>query len=163
MPRGLPNSWRDEPEAPLEQKLHHAVVGFIVAAAYECECRKQREEAEHKRRLAEEEARRREEERQAEIARKRALRSRAKAWQLAAQIRDYVSAVRRAADVGSLNVPPGELDQWSEWALSHASEIDPIATGEALSLQPAEIEGEDPPQRQHSYIHDWRYQSRWPY
>jgi len=60
MPAGLPSSWQDEADSPLEQQLHLVVVGFVVATAYGGERREQREEAERQRRREEEEARKRE-------------------------------------------------------------------------------------------------------
>ena len=71
MPAGLPSTWQNEPEAPLEQTLHLVVVGFIVAMAYARECRKAREEAEHKEWQEAEESRKREELHKAELAKKR--------------------------------------------------------------------------------------------
>lgn len=145
MPAKLPSSWRDEPESPLEQKLHFAVVGFIVAAAYERYQREIREEAQRKKWEAEKEAQRREEKQKAELARGATLRLHARSWRRATDIREYVAAVRKATEAGTISASQEDLTKWIDWALTHADALDPIVSGRALTLQRLEIENEDRP------------------
>jgi hypothetical protein len=134
LPSGIAGEWRDAPEAPLDTKLRDAVASFIVAAAYARERRLQQEEQDRLRREAEGEARRREKERQAELARKRVLRAHTRAWHMATELRDYVAAVRRAAEAGDIGAAPEEIEKWASWALAHANEIDPISANRSVSL-----------------------------
>ena len=76
----------------------------------------------------------REEHRQAELPREKALRLHAGAWRRAAEITEYVEAVRRAAD-GPSALSFMEIDRWADWALAHADQLDPIASGRALTLE----------------------------
>jgi len=143
MPEGLDSSWRDQPDSPLEQRLHVVVVGFVVAMAYAGWCREEEEEAERKRWREAEDARKREELRKAELAKKRVLRLKARSWCQASEVRAYVAAVQTAVQTANLDVETDQLNQWSAWALCHADELDPITSNRALSVNEDEIEGEE--------------------
>jgi hypothetical protein len=133
VPAGVPSSWQDEADRPLEGQLHRAIAAFVVAAAYAKHTREVRAAEEHRRWQAQQEAWRREEEHKAKLARKKVLRERARAWREAAEIRAYVAAVQVAVQAGTLAVSTEELPVWSSWALEHAREIDPIASNTATS------------------------------
>jgi hypothetical protein len=163
MPAGVTSEWRDEQDTALEQQLHVAVVGFIVAAAYEAERRKIREEEEAKRRQAAEQAQQQEEMRLAGLARKRALADRAAAWAQACQIKSYVAEVQRAAELGLLREAKEDIDHWVEWALAQANELDPIASGKALSLVPIKVEPDREPRLASGIHEDYRSSGSYNY
>jgi hypothetical protein len=133
VPASVPSSWKDETDRPLESKLRLVIAAFVVAAAYAKHTREVRDAEEHRRWQAQQEVWRREEERKAELARKKVLCDRARAWREAAEIRAYVTAVQMAVEAGTLAVSAEEFAVWSSWALEHAREIDPIASNTATS------------------------------
>lgn len=136
MPQGVPPSWKDEQKQPLETKLSEILAGFLTALAIIRGERESREAEERLRRAREEEERRLEAERQAELARKLGLRQRANAWRAATHIREYVAAVQDAAAKGGFSVEPPTIEEWSNWALAHADEVDPLRTGNAVKTDP---------------------------
>src|SRR4029077_16364877 len=85
-PSGVPSSWQDEAQSPLEDKIYLVVVGFIVGVAYVRAVRERQEEEQHKQRQREEELRRLEQVRQAELTRKSDLRRNARNWSRAREI-----------------------------------------------------------------------------
>jgi len=131
-PKGLGERWQDKPDRPLEGRLPEILAGLLTTLAYARERREEREAEERRRRQREAEELRKEEARQAELQRQLGFRQRAKAWQVAGQLRDYVAAVRDAADRGEISADPKALDEWAAWALAHADEIDPVRRGNAL-------------------------------
>jgi hypothetical protein len=132
-PTGVPGSWKDEPDAPLEQKLHLAVAAMQVFTAYTAHQRELAAIEERKRWEARKEALRLQELEKALQARKKALREAAQSWREAADIRAYVAAVREAVGLGKATPSEVELEEWSAWALAHAAELDPIDAGRPLA------------------------------
>ena len=61
----------------------------------------------------------------AEEARLQRLLSLTQRWKQAAEIREFVRAVRRHPDA---NQAPESLDRWAAWALSEADWMDPMAS-----------------------------------
>ena len=103
----------------------------ILAAAAYARARREEYEAEQRRcREREEDERRREAERRAARARELGLRQRAEAWRMAAAVRDYVSAVRTAAEGNGIDLAPDVVDEWASWALAHADALDPLRGGD---------------------------------
>lgn len=132
MPSGIPSSWQDEADDPLEQQLNRVLAGMVVAIAYQGHLREEHAAAERRRWEAAEIARKKEAERQAELARKKRLRDDAGAWRQAAEIRDFVAAVRAALSNGTPLDQAQTVEAWSAWALAHADELDPLASPDSL-------------------------------
>jgi hypothetical protein len=142
MPPGVATQWKDQEGAMLESQLPFAVARFIVAAAFEDQRREAQAEADRRRWQEAADAQKREEHRQAELARERALRLHAGAWRRATDIRQYVEAVRCAAN-GPSALSSMEIDRWADWALAHADQLDPIVSGRALTLELLECDKGD--------------------
>lgn len=49
-----------------------------------------------------------------------------KKWRKAEDIRAYVLATKKTFKEGNLDKNLAELNEWSEWALNYANQIDPI-------------------------------------
>jgi hypothetical protein len=135
-------TFEDSDSRPLGSQLNRVFCGI-----YRQVVRAWREERKHQafQRELKEEARRRAEaarilaEREKVIAEERARRQRlsseANRWAQSIRIRDYVAHLRTSA-AGSPNTS-AELNEWTEWALSVAAEIDP--TGARLSPATKEV------------------------
>jgi hypothetical protein len=116
-------SWDESEKTPLEERLNEFVVGVVEKADYWREWHRRRDEEE--RRRLDEQRRRWEEEqrRQREAAQLKELEDEAGAWARSRRIRDYIHAVRLAADGVSISE---ELSAWLEWAEGRAALLDPI-------------------------------------
>lgn len=138
----VPNAatWEDKESLPLEDQLTDIVVGLALEAershrdwivrqiAWRQEMKERDERVAREKREAEE---RRERERLAEIERAKVntLVRDALSWRRAADIRNYVEAVR----VARRDPSPSELlDTWSAWALAEADKLDPIVSGRSF-------------------------------
>ena len=132
MPKGVPHSWQDELDRPLESKAPELLAGILTALARVRQQREERDADERCRMERQEEERRREADRQAELDRTLGLRQRAKAWQVASHIRGYVAAVRKAVEIGDIQVRSDELEAWCCWALAHAIDVDPLHSNGAV-------------------------------
>jgi hypothetical protein len=136
---GVRASWADGAKQRLEECLNDMVVG-IVAAAEALKALRLEQEARHREYLAAEERRQEaERKRQEESARIRALESSVIAWRRAATIRQYVEAMREAAEASGVADADSPLTEWLRWAESYADRVDP--TKHALDV-PADP---DPP------------------
>jgi hypothetical protein len=167
-PKGVPQSWQDQQDRPLETQLAEVLAGLLTMLAHARERREQREAEDRRRWEREKEERRLQAEREAELGRKLGLRQRVKAWQVAAHIRGYVAAVDEAAAKGDVTVEPATLDEWRKWALAHADEIDPLCAGNAIGtdLLWTEERRHDPSYSPSSQIGrsgdpDWFWGRRW--
>ena len=127
--KDVPSTLADEGDDHLEGRMAEFLAAILAAAAY-ARARREEYEAEQLRcREREEEERRREAERRAERARELGLRQRAEAWHMAAAVRDYVAAVRTAAEGNGIDLTPDVLEEWASWALAHADALDPLRGG----------------------------------
>ncbi len=132
---GIRKKWSDGRKQRIEDllpKLMEALSQFAVAAEekhrmWEEEARKR---AEAERQRAEREARVR-----LEQARLQSLLDDIDKWQRAEQIRAYVSDVRRR--VRQARGPKGQanIQEWVDWALSHADRMDPMVNHEPTALE----------------------------
>lgn len=124
--------FQETDEQPLENQLNAVVAGFIEKLwsikkqRMECEEEdrqrwKRREEAEHREKLLKEEQQR-----------KAALETKTADWKKARDIREYVAAVISACSDKQLTIDEDTVDNWKQWALAHAEELDPIAAGNPL-------------------------------
>ncbi|MEQ8835300.1 MAG: hypothetical protein RID07_00685 [Lacipirellulaceae bacterium] len=128
----ISKSWQDREDKPLEDQLPSVLAGLLTNLAYVREKREADEAARRRRDEREEEARKLETKRRAERDRKLGLRQRVKAWEVAARIRDYVAAVDTAVASDDLSAEYSTVEHWRTWALSHADEIDPLVSGDAM-------------------------------
>jgi hypothetical protein len=48
---------------------------------------------------------------------------------MATAVRDYVAAVRTAAENDGIDLAPDALEEWTSWALAHADALDPLCAG----------------------------------
>jgi hypothetical protein len=168
LPKGVAQSWQDKTEHPLEAQVQDILAGLLTAIACLRQRREEREEEERQRLKRQNEAQQRQAEQMAELSRKRGLRQRTKAWQIAADIRDYVVAVTNAVATGTIQAEAEELENWSSWALAHADEIDPLHSKAALetSLLWEEEQSSAPrygaiADRRPSGDPDWFWGQRW--
>lgn len=131
-------SWEDEDERPLEDRLTDILVGLLVTAEANYRDtlaqtrnwvieRKAAAEAELKKREAEAERKARELEAKVAGERIGRLLSQAKALDRANQIRAYVEAA--ASRASELPVTPADFDNWALWARREADRIDPLVNG----------------------------------
>jgi hypothetical protein len=136
---GVRASWADGAKQRVEECLNDIVVG-IVASAEAMKARRLEQEARQREYLAVEERRQHAEwKRQEEAARIRALEESVVAWRRAAAIRQYVIAMRQAAEASGAADEDSPLTEWLRWAESYADRVDP--TKRALEV-PADP---DPP------------------
>jgi hypothetical protein len=113
--------WSDGVRAAVEDKLGD-VLSNIEARAEEAEQRRlEREREEEERRRAWEKEMERARRRFAEDQRAAFLQDQVTAWRLAADIRSFCSAARRAAGHSE------EAKTWLAWATNHADAIDPLS------------------------------------
>jgi hypothetical protein len=133
------STWADGAKQRVETCLNEIVVGIVAAGEAlrvlheEQEARQREYHAAEERRL---EAERR---RQEEAGHIRALGSTIGAWRRAATIRQYVDAMRQAAEASGVADETSSLAEWLRWAESYADRLDP--TKRALEV-PADP---DPP------------------
>ena len=119
-------SWTDDKPKKLEACLNMFVRALICAAEV---VRNQRLEWEAREKIwrEEEERRERQEREQAEYSgRVQRLSQELSGWRGAAEIRAYVAEVRRLVSTGSTATT--EMDQWLQWALKRADNLDPLST-----------------------------------
>jgi hypothetical protein len=124
-PSNFPTSWGDTPEGGLETKLPEVFAGLIatVAAVQQRRAIERERELEERRRGEVAEERRRQRERAEE--RKAKLRRDAMAWREAADLREFVAAVQSAGKDHAATLPM-PLEEWVQWSLAVADEIDPL-------------------------------------
>lgn len=133
-------SWKDDEEGKLEVKLG-AIVADIITAG-EASFRQSLIEAvewQEQQRKWEEERRQRH---VAELAAKRLenLRTSGELLARAEEIRALVAKVGSAVLEGETEVAPSELDEWREWALAYADQIDPVCSGQVMThIRPVDI------------------------
>lgn len=110
---------------PIEGRLNDFVVAAVALANERAEWERRRAEAEERRRI--EERQRHEEHRQheAEAARIKGLEEEAERWYRARRVREYVDAVRAAAQAGS-ETGGDRLTPWIQWAEGYARSLDPV-------------------------------------
>jgi hypothetical protein len=128
--KDVPSTLSDEDDNRLETRMVEFLAAILAAAAYVRARREEYETEQRRRREQEEEERRREAERRAERARELGLRQRAEAWRMAAAVRDYVAAVRTAAENDAIDLAPDALEEWTSWAFAHADALDPLLGGD---------------------------------
>jgi len=124
---GVDKSWLETTTRPLEQRLGDFIMSLVGEANEGVEADKRHEEAERVRREAEErrlaEARRRE----AEAARVRALERQSVRWETSGRLRNYLTAVRVAAQSQPGGIDAGSrLSDWLVWAEAYARSLDPL-------------------------------------
>jgi hypothetical protein len=118
------SKWSDGARKQLHEMLNDVVVG-IVQAADAMKARRDAFERAERERLAVEAKRREDEERvRRERSRVRALQHDVRCLQQSLAVRDYVAAMRAAADAAVLP-PDHELFAWLAWAERHADLFDP--------------------------------------
>jgi hypothetical protein len=121
-----PQEWGDKPDRPLELQLNE-VLGGIAGMFEVVRLRRVRQAEERKERwAAEQERQRREMERKRELIRCRRLMDQVDDWRSAAQIRAFIDAVRAQTALASEPEANQKFEQWREWAVGYADEIDPI-------------------------------------
>ncbi len=135
-------SWQDDGGSRLESRLAEIAIQLILTAElqhresavrryqWRVERKAQLEEEERERKLKAERAER-ERRKRLEQARIERLLKAAAAFQQAGVIRKYVEAIRLTLS-SSEACSPGELERWSQWALSEADRIDPAIGGAFL-------------------------------
>lgn len=115
----------DERKVRLDHQLLEVVVGLLVAGEefrFEAEVMRQKEELEHVRRLEAEAERKRQE---AERARRASLADDADNQRLARDMRALVAAAKLTG-VAPPSCQDSSLEEWAEWALAVADDIDPV-------------------------------------
>ena len=126
MPRTVPSRWQDEPDRPLESRLHEVAAGFAVAVAYRRKLDEDERRIAEARREAEEAAWHSRREREVEAERRQRVLKQAANWEEAQRLRAFVVAVGIATEEGrapALHLP---LSEWREWAEKVADELDPL-------------------------------------
>jgi len=135
--RGNDERWDDTDERKLEDLLTEIVVQILVSGEttlrewmqerYEKEIERRKELQEEARRKKEEEERK-ERERTAKIERDHVneLLQAVGSWRQAAEIRSYVSAVRKANVERVSEEARHKLDTWTTWAMGIADKMDPL-------------------------------------
>ncbi len=116
--------WGDGARQSLDDILNEVVAGFGDAADAIKARREAQERAERERQAAEEKRRAAEERAQRERAKARALQQDVRCLQQTRAIRDYVDAMRSAAEAAMLS-PDHDLFAWLAWADGYADRLDP--------------------------------------
>lgn len=134
--------FRETAENPLENQLNEVMIGFIEKIWTIKKQRLKREEEEDLRRKRYLEEENRKKLLKEEQERKNELETKAAQWKKAHDIRKYVDAVSKAFIENKLDgMDKDKLEDWKRWALTHAINIDPIASGNPLvELVPSEEE-----------------------
>lgn len=118
-------SWSDGKLHRLEQKLQEVVEGFVSAAEMLKNKRTEREQMEAKRAAMHKELLERQAIEQAEHAFVRDVLKDIDAWKTAAQLREYVDAVREAAERCGITLSE-EKSAWLQHVVLSAERLDPI-------------------------------------
>lgn len=120
-------------ENPLENQLNEVMIGFIEKIWTIKKQRLRREEEEELRRKKYLEEENRKKILKKEQERKDELETKAAQWQKAHDIRKYVDAVSKVFIENKFDgIDKNKLEDWKNWALAHATNIDPIASGNPL-------------------------------
>jgi hypothetical protein len=133
-------TWCDDQQGKLEDKLVEIVAGIIVAG--EARFRRSLREAEEQAERQRLEVEKRRQEQLAELNRQR-ITNLFKSGELLRQaqdIRSLVARVRTAIAEGS-EISADELSAWERWALAEADRIDPVRSGQFMShLRPPALD-----------------------
>lgn len=110
---------------PIEGRLNDFVVAAVALANERAEWERRHAEAEERRRIEERQRHEEHRQREAEAARIKGLEEEAERWYRARRVRDYVDAVRAAAQAGS-ETGGDRLTSWIQWAEGYARSLDPV-------------------------------------
>ena len=133
---GIRCCWTDGKKQRLETCLNRFIVGLVAAAEalktqrLAQEARERAWRAEEERRLAEERKR------QEETSRIRALDHAATRWRKCHLLRDYIEAVRAAAECTGDSTTDTSLTEWIAWAEAYVNRIDPLFPVPSVPVDP---------------------------
>jgi hypothetical protein len=151
---GVRRTWGDGAKQRVETCLNDFIVGIVAAAEA---LRTQRLEREARQRAWEEDARRQqvaEDRKLLESARIRALDQDLTDWRTSRSVREYVHAMRVAAERTSVGEPGSSLSRYLDWAERYADRLDPAAQVPTVP--------EDPQARQsYSYFNESKRRELW--
>jgi hypothetical protein len=120
-------SWVETPTRPLQERLSAFMISLVSAANEEVELHRRREQQRRATQEAEERRLLEQRRREAESARVRALHRQSIQWERSRRLRDYVVAVRAAAELQPGGLQAGsELADWLVWAEAQARSLDPL-------------------------------------
>jgi len=124
---GVSKSWVETTTRPLEDRLRDFIISLVRMANEGVERDRRHEGEERARQEAEGRRVAEQRRREAEAARVRALDRQASQWEGSRRLRDYLTAVRAAAESqrGGLHTC-SEFTAWLAWAEAHARSIDPL-------------------------------------
>ena len=133
---GVRRSWADGAKQRVEECLNDFIIGLVTAAEA---LRTRRLEAEARQRewlVAEERRQLAEQRRQEEAGRVRALNASMGAWRKSVVIREYVQAMRTAAEAAGLLAGDTPIARWLSWAEEYADRIDPLLPAPTVPVDP---------------------------
>jgi hypothetical protein len=136
-------TWQDDESGRLESRLTEIAIQLVLSAEFqhrESGIRRHQWRVERKTQLEEEQRERKRKAERAECERRERLEQAwierllkdASAFQQAGVIRKYVEAIRWSLSSSGAS-SNGELERWSQWALSEADRIDPAIRGGFLT------------------------------
>lgn len=123
--RSIKKSIVETERRPLEDRLNDFMVAAVRLAHERAEWERRHAESEERRRIEELERLEKKRQREAEAASVRDLEEQARRLQSSRLLLDLVAAVRTGAEGGSLREDE-RLEQWAEWAMAHAQQLDPV-------------------------------------
>jgi hypothetical protein len=129
-------SWADGAKQRVETCLNDFVVGIVAAAEALREQRMEREARQKEWKEAEERRLQAEQRRQAEASRIRALDTSLAAWRKSVVVREYVRAMRSAAQRAGMTGTDSPVAQWLDWAEGYADRIDPTRAEPTVPADP---------------------------
>jgi hypothetical protein len=144
---GVSKSWAESKTKPLEERVAEFIINLVKEAYGDWEAARNRAEWDRQAREAEERHREAERRRKANAAKVQALHKQAEMWHTSRVLRDYVNAVRSAAESQPVGLPgDSALSRWLAWAEEHARSIDPLqrSLGDLPTISDLEQEGLDP-------------------
>lgn len=128
-------AWGDGSKLRLEQQLNDVIVGLVDASEALRAERLEREARQREREAEEERRREAERRRQEEVGRVRALDASMRLWRKARAVREYVAAMRAAAEAAGL-AQDAPLVAWLRWADGYADRLDPAHAVPAVPADP---------------------------
>lgn len=125
---GLRTTWKDRPDAPLEDKLGEFMAGLMLVASYRRQESLRREAEERRREEALARQREIQRRKEAEAKATRELFENADRWHEVQRLEAYIARIKdEAAEQGLAIEPDNAIGKWLAWAEKKAQRRNPIA------------------------------------
>ena len=129
---GIQKKWIDTASKVIEERLHHLITNMFQIAYLKKQDRLERDERERLRQLERERLAEEKRLREIEAQKLADLENQASRWEKSNQLRGYIEAVKRQAEMQASSEFDKKVEEWVSWASQHADNLDPLQ-GDILS------------------------------